>query len=391
MSNELSTRLGQYVTTTSAGEKAQAFIPPILPPQPPLKMEVLYRALEKANVALGRLDGMTTILPDPRYFIYTYVRKEAVLSSQIEGTQSSLSDLLLFEDSDKEVDPMNDVIEVSNYVAAMDHGLKRIREGFPISLRLIREIHNLVLRYGRGSDKQPGEFRRSQNWVGGTRPGNASFVPPPPERLMEALDALEKFINADTPEIPLLIKAGLIHVQFETIHPFSDGNGRVGRLLITLLLCNAGVIKEPLLYLSLYLKSHRQDYYDFLQRVRTHGDWERWLLFFLEGVEQTAIQAIDAAKKILDLFKIDHEYIERLGRPAASAMSVHQLFQNRPVMTIGAISESLKLSMPTVIKSLEHLQSLGIIREVTGKKRGRIFAYKDYLSILSEGTEPLPR
>lgn len=384
-------RLGTYVPTSVSGEKAQAFLPPPLPPQPLLKMERLYRVLEKANVAIGRLDGMTAILPNPQYFIYTYVRKEAVLSSQIEGTQSSLSDLLLFEDSNETIDPMNDVAEIVNYVAAMNHGLKRIREDFPISLGLIKKVHSLVLRYGRGSDKQPGEFRRSQNWVGGTRPGNASFVPPPPERLMESLDALEKFINADTPEIPLLIKAGLIHVQFETIHPFLDGNGRVGRLLITLFLCTAGIMREPLLYLSLYLKTHRQKYYDLLQKVRTQGDWEAWLEFFLEGVEQTATQAIEAARKILDLFETDSERIRKLGRPATSVLRVYQLLQRQPLVTMAWISNELKLSIPTVIKSIEHLQSLSIVREITGKKRGRIFIYDAYLAILSEGTEPLPR
>jgi Fic family protein len=220
-------------------------------------MDRLYRSLENANRALGRLDGVTSILPDTPLFLYMYVRKEALLSSQIEGTQSSLSDLLFFESEEAPGVPLDDVQEVSNYVAAMQHGLARIRSGFPVSLRLIREIHETLLARGRGSTKQPGEFRRSQNWIGGTRPGNALFVPPPPEHVLDLMSDLEAFVHADTPEIPLLVKAGLVHVQFETIHPFLDGNGRVGRLLITLLLCAQGILKEPILYLSLYFKAHR--------------------------------------------------------------------------------------------------------------------------------------
>ena len=280
------TRLGQRVAISTAGERAEAYVPQALPPIPPVQLERLYGRLEAANRAIGRLDGVASILPDTPLFLYMYVRKEALLSSQIEGTQSSLSELLLYESEDVPGVPLDDVQEVSNYIGAMNHGLNRIRDGFPLSLRLIREIHEALLSKGRGSTKQPGEFRRSQNWIGGTRPGNALFVPPPPERVMDLMAGLEEFIHTDTPEIPFLVKAGLVHVQFETIHPFLDGNGRLGRLLITFLLCTHGILKEPILYLSLYFKSHRQQYYDLLQRVRDQGDWETWLEFFLDGISK---------------------------------------------------------------------------------------------------------
>ena len=382
-------RLGQKVTISTAGEKAEAFVPPRLPPAPAVRMDGLFRRLESANRALGRLDGGTSILPDTPLFLYMYVRKEALLSSQIEGTQSSLSDLLLFESEEAPGVPLDDVQEVSNYVAAMNHGLARIREGFPISLRLIREIHDILLSKGRGSTKQPGEFRRSQNWIGGTRPGNALFVPPPPERVLDLMSDLEAFIHADTPEIPSLIKAGLVHVQFETIHPFLDGNGRLGRLLITFLLCTQDILKEPTLYLSLYFKTHRRNYYELLQRVRERGDWETWLEFFLDGITETSLQAAEAAREILSLFEADRQQIERLGRPAASALRVHQLLQQKPIVGIPDAALKLGISAPTIAKSIQHLEKLGIVREITGKQRGRMFVYSDYLSILSHGTEPL--
>ena len=382
-------RLGRKVTISTIGEKAEAFVPPRLPPTPAVQMDGLYRRLESANRALGRLDGVTSILPDTPLFLYMYVRKEALLSSQIEGTQSSLSDLLLFESEEAPGVPLDDVQEVSNYVAAMNHGLTRIREGFPISLRLIREIHDILLSKGRGSTKQPGEFRRSQNWIGGTRPGNALFVPPPPELVMDLLSDLEAFIHADTPDIPSLIKAGLVHVQFETIHPFLDGNGRLGRLLITLLLCTQGILKEPILYLSLYFKTHRQHYYDLLQRVREHGDWEAWAEFFLDGITETSLQAAEAAREILSLFEADRQRIGTLGRPAASALRVHQLLQQKPIIGIPAAAQKLAISPPTIAKSIQHLEDLGIVREITGKQRSRMFVYGGYLSILSRGTEPL--
>lgn len=384
-----STRICQRIPISTVGEKAEALVPPPLPPDPPIRMDSLYKPLEDANRALGHLDGIASILPDTPLFLYMYIRKEALLSSQIEGTQSSLSDLLLFETEEAPGVPLDDVQEVSNYVAAMNHGLSRMREGFPLSLRLIREIHEILLAKGRGEMKQPGEFRHSQNWIGGTRPGNATFVPPPPDQVPALMSDLEKFIHADIPDLPTLVKAGLVHVQFETIHPFLDGNGRLGRLLITFLLCAQGLLREPILYLSLYFKTHRQHYYDLLQRVREAGDWETWLVFFLEGIAETSVQAGNAAREILNLFETDRERIEALGRPAASALRVHQLLQQKPVISIPDASEKLGISQPTISKSIQHLQNLGIVHEATGKQRGRTFVYDNYLDILSRGTEPL--
>ena len=387
--SENSSRLGKLVTISTAGEVAKAFVPPALPPEPMVQMDKLYGPLERANRALGRLDGIASILPDTPLFLYMYIRKEALLSSQIEGTQSSLSDLLLFENEEAPGVPIDDVVEVSNYVAAMKHGLERIRGGFPISLRLMREIHEILLAKGRGATKQPGEFRHSQNWIGGSRPGNALYVPPPPEAVLDLMSDLEAFIHADTPAVPTLVKAGLVHVQFETIHPFLDGNGRLGRLLITLLLCDKGILKEPILYLSLYFKTHRRYYYDLLQRVREDGDWEAWIEFFLDGITETSLQAADAAKQILSLFEEDRAKIESLGRPATSALRVHQLLQQKPIIAIPDAARETGMSAPTVAKSIQHLRDLGLLREITGKQRGRMFVYSDYLGILSQGTEPI--
>jgi Fic family protein len=386
---ENKSRLGTYVTTTVTGESVRAFIPPGLPPNPPVELAGLYQHLDRANQALGRLDGLTTLLPDTKFFLYLYIQKEALLSSQIEGTQSSFSDLLLFESDAEPSVPIDDVEEVSNYVAAMQHGLRRIAGGFPLSLRLIREIHAILLGGGRGANRTPGEFRRSQNWVGGIRPGNAAFVPPPPERLMECLDSLERFLHDEKYKLPVLVEAGLIHVQFETIHPFLDGNGRLGRLLITLLLCSKGALREPLLYLSLYFKTNRDRYYELLQRVRTHGAWEEWLAFFLDGTEITARSAAEAAKQILTLFAKDRDRIQKIGRAASSALRVHEYMQKKPLVGIGAVADDLKLSIPTVTVALDHLVRVGIAKEVTGKRRARVFGYSRYLKILSEGTEPI--
>ena len=382
-------RLCKQVVDTSSGEQVRALVPPPLPPDPPVRMEELHRLLARANQAIGRLDGVSSILPDTTLFIYMYVCKEALLSSQIEGTQSSLSDLLLFENEATPKVPLDDVREVSNYVAAMMHGLERIREGHPISLRLIHELHEKLLASGRGAMKQPGEFRHSQNWVGGTRPGNARFVPPPPDQVLDLMSDLEAFINTDTPNMPTLVKAGLVHVQFETIHPFLDGNGRLGRLLVTLLFCSQDALKEPTLYLSLYLKTHRQQYYDLLQRVREHGDWEAWLKFFLEGISETALQATDTARELLELFRADRLRIEKLGRPSASALRVHQLLQEKPVINISLATGKLGLSAPTVTKSIQRLEGLGIVREITGKVRGKVYMYDKYIEVLGRGTEPL--
>ena len=377
---------GRYEVAIAGGERVQAFVPAPLPPEPPLVFDgALQQALEPALLALGRLDSVSTLLPDTALFLYTYVRKEAVLSSQIEGTQSSLSDLLLFELQEAPGVPLDDVIEVSNYVAALEHGLSRLRGGFPLSNRLIREIHGVLLSRGRGSGKEPGEFRRSQNWIGGTRPGNAAFVPPPPHLVPDAMAALERFLHDDS-GLPILVRAGLAHVQFETIHPFLDGNGRVGRLLVTLLLCQTGVLREPLLYLSLYLKQNRAAYYALLDAVHRDGDWEAWLAFFLEGVRQTAEGAVATAQRLAALFQEDRERITPHGRRAGSALRVHEALKARPIATMQELRRRSGLSFPATSSGMDLLVELGIARELTGRRRNRVFAYDRYLAILNEGT-----
>jgi Fic family protein len=382
---------GRYEVTTTPGEAVRAFVPTSLPPEPPVDLSgPLQAELEAAVLALGRLDGVATHLPDKSLFLYSYVRKEAVLSSQIEGTQSTLSDLLLFELEEAPGVPLDDVVEVSNYVAALDHGLKRLREGFPLSNRLIREVHEVLLSKGRGSSKEPGQFRRSQNWIGGTRPGNADFVPPPPNKVEDCMAALERFLNAEGDGIPVLVRAGLAHVQFETIHPFLDGNGRVGRLLITLLLCHAGVLSEPLLYLSLYLKQHKAEYFAMLERVRKSGDWEAWLSFFLSGVRETAQGAVSTASRLSEMFAADRgRIVTRGGRKAGSALRVHDALKARPISSMSEVSKRTGLSFPAASSGMGELADLGIVRELTGKRRNRVFVYQQYLSVLNEGTEPV--
>lgn len=387
--SKLQNRLGTYVTTSVAGESVRAFVPPPLPPVPELQLRGLHQQLDRANQGLGRLNGMTKLLPDVRFLLYLFVRKEALVSSQIEGTQSSFTDLLLFENDAIPRVPVEDVEEVSNYVAAMQHGLRRLRGGFPLSLRLIREIHAILLRGGRGAHKTPGEFRRTQNWIGGSRPGNASFVPPPPERLMECLNSFEGFLHDKKHRLPILVEAGLVHVQFESIHPFLDGNGRLGRLLITLLLCARGALTEPLLYPSLYLKTNRSQYYDLLQRVRSEGAWEDWLVFFLDGVASAAQEAADTADETLKLFAKDRGKIQKLGRAAPSALRVHEFMQKTPYVRIRTAAKVLRLTVPTVTNALNHLVRIGIAKEVSRKQRDRLFAYSRYVNMVSKGTEPL--
>jgi len=379
---------GRYEAMTAGGESVRAFIPTPLPPDPPLVLDGgLQPLLEAAVLALGRLDGVSTLLPDKSLFLYSYVRKEAVLSSQIEGTQSSLSDLLLFELEEAPGVPLDDVVEVSNYVAALDHGLARLRDGFPLSNRLIREIHGVLLSRGRGSGKDPGEFRRSQNWIGGSRPGTATFVPPPPTAVPDCMAALERFLHAEGDGLPVLLRAGLAHVQFETIHPFLDGNGRVGRQMITFLLCHAGVLHEPLLYLSLYLKQNRSVYYELLDRVRRDGDWEAWLTFYLEGVKQVAEGAVSTAERLGEVFRTDRSKIEESGRRAGSALRVHEALKARPMRSMSSICGATGLSFPAVSSAMELLVELGIARELTGKRRNRLFVYESYLGILNEGID----
>jgi Fic family protein len=379
-----SERAGRLVEVQSGPDGYAAFVPAELPPDPPLSIDAgLQDLLDAANQALGRLDGVTLLLPDPGQFLYSYIRKEAVLSSQIEGTQSSLSDLLLFENEAAPGVPLDDVEETSNYISAMSHGLHRIESGeLPLSNRLLREVHERLMDGVRGGDKAPGEFRRSQNWLGGTRPGNARFVPPPPTEVVPAMSSLEKFLHDDPAPTPILVKAALAHVQFETIHPFLDGNGRVGRLLITLLLCAENVLQQPLLYLSLYFKQNRDAYYDHLQRVRTEGAWEEWLVFFLEGVIAVAGSATETARRIRALVEEDRARIHALGRGAASALRVHELAGHRIVLTATRTAIELGLSVPTVNAALGRLEEAGILREATGRKRGRVFVYDGYLSLL---------
>jgi Fic family protein len=378
---------GRYEVTTTAGERVEAFVPDPLPPQPPLELSGPLQALiERAALALGRLDSVSVLLPDTALFLYSYVRKEAVLSSQIEGTQSSLSDLLLFEIEQAPGVPIEDVVEVSGYVAALDHGLARLRSGFPISARLIREMHAKLLERGRGSDKQPGEFRRSQNWIGGTRPGKAHFVPPPHTEVARCISDLERFAHDETSRLPRLVQAALVHAQFETIHPFLDGNGRIGRLLITLLLCDYGVLSEPLLYLSLYFKEHRDEYYRLLDRARLEGDWEEWLSFFLEGVALTADGAVATAGDLARLFEEDRVRIQATGRRAGSALRIHEAFKARPLVTLTEVVSRSGLSFPAASSAMDELVTMGIATELTGKKRNRVFAYERYLATLGAGT-----
>lgn len=380
---------GHLEITSTAGEPVRAFVPDPLPPQPPLDLGRLGLALhDRALLACGRLDGLASLLPDPDLFLYAYVRREALLSSQIEGTQSSLSDLLLFELAETPGVPFDDVVEVSSYVAALEHGLTRLASGFPLSSRLLKEIHAVLLTRGRGADRQPGEFRRSQNWIGGTRPGNARFVPPPPGRVDSCMAELERFLHAED-DLPLLVKAALAHVQFETIHPFLDGNGRLGRLLIMLMLVDGGLLRQPLLYLSLFFKQHRSRYYELLDAVRRDGDWEAWVAFFLEGVESTAAAAVNTAHRLLALFQADEGKLTGLGRSGNSVRQVFAALRQRPLIGIPQLAVRAQLSFPTAAKALECLVELGIARKVTGGRRNRLFAYDAYLAILGEGAEPL--
>ncbi|BBE08979.1 filamentation induced by cAMP protein Fic [Mycoavidus cysteinexigens] len=383
---------GRYVTISTTGEKARAFVPAPLPPCPPIAWTAeLRRKFDQALLALGQLDSVSTLLPDTSLFLYMYVRKEAVLSSMIEGTQSSLSDLLMFELDQMPGVPLDDVREVSHYVAALEHGLRLLKEGLPLSLRLIREVHSVLLAEGRGCKLTPGEFRRSQNWIGGTRPGNAAFVPPPAEEVLACMSKLELFLHDQPEPTPVLLKAALAHVQFETIHPFLDGNGRLGRLLITLLLYEQKVLREPMLYLSLYFKTHRQYYYELLNNVRLTGDWEAWLDFFTEAITVTATQAVETAQQLLELLAQDREKMNRLGRAAPSTLQIHRVLIERPVTTSGRLVEKTGLTPTTVNKALAHMEKLGIVQALTSQKRNRLFSYARYIKIVDRGIGPLEK
>ena len=376
---------GSYINNSISGELVKAYMPDTLPPNPPIEMMALYSLQDQANLTIGRLDGISINVPDISLFLYMYIRKEAILSSQIEGTQSTLDDLLMYENNEAVGVPIDDVVEVSNYVSALNHGLKRIAGGFPLCLRLIREMHEILLSQGRGSTKQPGVFRTSQNWIGGTRPGNASFVPPPWENIVDLLSNLESFWNIEDGSVPTLIKAGLAHYQFETIHPFLDGNGRLGRLLITLILCVDGIMSQPLLYLSLYFKINRQSYYDHLQHTREKGDLEEWLKLFLKGVIYTAEQAVKTIQQTLELLEKDRQKIQGIGKAAASALIIHDLIKKTPITDGNKIVSISGLTLPTVNSSIKHLIELGIVTELTGRSRNKIYKYTKYLDILSDG------
>lgn len=384
-------RAGRFHPVGTGDESYAAFIPRPLPPDPPFTIDgPTQQLLDRANQALGRLDGMTLLLPDPDTLLYTYVRKEAVLSSQIEGTQSSLSDLLLFENDAVPGVPMEDVVETSNYLAAMRHGIDSIKsERLPLSNRLLREIHTILLHEARGGDKARGDFRRVQNWLGGTRPQNARFVPPPPNVVPDSMSDLERFLHDDASTLPLLVKAALAHGQFETIHPFLDGNGRVGRLLITLMLCAEQVLSRPLLYLSLYFKRHRDVYYDRLQRIRTHGEWEAWVQFFLEGVMEVATETTQTTHNIVHMVERDRQAVGALGRAAGTASRLYELAVRRVVLTPNTAVSATGLSNPTVQSGLRRLAGAGILREITGRQRGAVYVYDEYLKLLNAGTETL--
>jgi Fic family protein len=378
---------GRYVTVTTAGEPFQAFVPAPLPPAPPVVWSAqLRRRFDAALVALGRLDAVTALLPNATLLLYGFLRKEAVLSSQIEGTQSSFADLLLYEIDEQPGVPVEDAREVSRCVAALERGLGKMRGGSPICMRLLTEMHETLMNHP-GGGRTPGEVRRSQVWIGGTRPGNAAFVPPPAAAVPDCLAALERFLNDDPEPVPPLLKAALVHVQFETIHPFLDGNGRIGRLLIVLQLLADGVLREPLLYPSLHFKAHRALYYELLDEVRLRGDWERWLDFFAEGIEASATQAAATAKALLTLVNADRDRIAGLGRAAASALEVHQALQRQPIATSATLVKATRLTPATVNKSLTHLERIGVVREITSRRRDRVFSYHKYVEELATELE----
>ena len=387
---ETNPRLGHYVPTIAAGQPAKAFIPPPLPPVPPLDLGPLLPLLEEANLAVGQLEGLAQLLPDVDRFIYAYIRKEALLSSQIEGTQSSLSDLLLHEIDAAPGVPVNDVEEVSNYVAAMRSGLARIQdEGYPITINLLRDMHRLLLQGQRGKNKDPGEFRRSQVWLQDGY-GRVTFVPPPADQVIPLLGDLEKYINEEKPSLPVLVRAALAHAQFETIHPFHDGNGRLGRLLITLMLCAGNVMREPTLYLSLYFKVNRDAYYHALQQIRVKGAWEEWIDFFLKGIVEVAGQAASTARELTALVKADRaKILARSGRRNAAVFKVYDLMENQIYATVPNVQKELAISAPTARSGLNELLTLGIVKEVTGQERNRVYVYEKYLEILQRGAEPI--
>ena len=376
-------RAGTYQNQATG---CRAFIPAPLPPDPPIAIDdELQTLLSAADRALGRLDGSVQTLPDSDLFVLMYVRKEAVLSSQIEGTQSSLNDLLRAEARIYDPDRPADVREVSNYVAALNNGLERLSD-LPISVRLVREIHKRLLKDVRGAHLQPGELRKSQNWIGpsGATLNEATFIPPPPHEVPQALSDLEHFMHAKD-SMPALIRIGLTHAQFETIHPFLDGNGRVGRLLITFMLCEQGILQSPVLYLSHYFKAKRAEYYEHLQNIRNDGGWEAWLKFFLRGVADVSREATDTARAIVSLRETDRDkIINELGRVAGNALKVHELLFRFPLVSVNPVADMLEVSFTSANRLVERLVDIGVLVEATGNARNRVFQYQNYINIFSD-------
>lgn len=378
-------RSGCYVSQPTG---YKAFIPSSLPPEPAVKIEgVLLQLLSDANIALGRLDTLSSLLPNVDHIIAMYVRKEALLSSQIEGTQASLEDIFEYE-SDIPLENIQDVQEVVNYIKALNHGLQRIEE-FPMSIRLIKEIHHILLSDTRGKDKTPGEFKRSQNWIGpgGCSLKNATFVPPTPAETLDAMGRLELFIH-EVNQLPVLIICALIHYQFETIHPFLDGNGRLGRLLITFYLCWKGVMQKPLLYLSYYFKLYRQEYYDRLNVVREQGDYEQWITFFLKGIIWTSQSALETIKNVFSIAERHKNLLFQNKVSSPFAVALLDYLSVKPHISIQEVASHFQVSYQTAQSLIKQFVEIGILKEITGKKRDRRYSYWEYLDCLSEGTQP---
>lgn len=382
-------KTGTYERTTAGGEEVNAFVPAPLPPEgPPLTLTgAVSDRLRAAEQALARLELAGEMVPAVDWFIYAFVQKEAVVSSQIEGTQATLVDLLTFE-LEQDAHPGADVEEICNYLDALAYARGELAEpaGLPLSMRLLNETHRRLMRGVRGSDKQPGEIRRTQNWIGGTRPGNAVFVPPPPHLLGDTLSAFEKYIHGED-ELPPLVRAGLLHVQFETIHPYLDGNGRIGRLLVTLLLEHWKLLTRPLLYLSLFFKRHRDEYYRRLSAVRLEGDWESWLDYFLDGVATIADEAVSSAREIFSLIADDRGRVLEHAGTSVAAVRLFELLPRHPIVSVAYAIKQLAVSKPTAGRAVEALERAGVLVEITGKKRDRSWAYKSYLDRLRVGTD----
>ncbi|MEM6671961.1 MAG: Fic family protein [Planctomycetota bacterium] len=372
------------VMSRVGGEEVRAFFPSPLPlPTDELDLTELQADLGEANRALGALDAISSLLPSTGLFVYMFVRKEAVLSSQIEGTQSTLDELLQAE-SMEGAPRSDDLTETSAYVSALERGTELVRDGWPLTSRMFDELHRLLLGSGRGSERLVGEYRRGQNWVGGTRPGNAAYVPPPPETVAECMGDLERFVNAEPAGESTLVRAGLAHALFETIHPYGDGNGRLGRMLVPLMLLREKTLSDPLLYISLFLKEHRERYYDLLQRTRTESAWTEWIRFFLEGVTASAHSAVGTASDLTRLFERDRVRIRTERDRPGSVLQVHEVFQTHPVRSLPDVVERAALSYPTVSRAIEIMEELGMVIEVTGRKRDRIFVYDEYIKTVSK-------